>query len=101
MVGGFGSAGCGNQLGFHPRRGLTRTTRLLSAAQRASSALMGTQVLLLIYLRVLLQPLRRYLFSSHYSLQTSVSGLAGLSDRGIRAGLDSQSLYEPVRAVET
>jgi hypothetical protein len=98
MAGGFGGADCRRHLGRYSRRSLSRTTRMLCAAQPARPRPVGAKVFLPVYVRVLLQPLRHHSLPADHTIQTALSRLAWLLGCGLCAGVDCQLVHEPVWA---
>ena len=78
----------------HTRSHLSRDAGVLPNQEPDGQYGPAAQVLLPVYLRVLLQPLRVGDLSRHHAFQAAVSGLARLSDLLIRVGLGLQLLHQ-------
>lgn len=85
---------CVHCMDCYPRRDIPRDPAILSARMHSSAKPYATQVLLLVHLRILLQPLCGRCDIAHYTLQTTFSRLAWLFCRILFADLDGKSIHE-------
>jgi hypothetical protein len=91
---------CLHRLDGYSRGGFPRATRFLPAAIETGSLLASPQILLLIHVRILLQPLRGVAVPGHHAVQTSLSRVEGIFHCPLRAGLGANqymSIYNHLR----